>query len=283
VTITTLGRSTAHSVGWLFSDAFHHEPLTGWIVPDPVARPALMARFFALVAAQALRDGLIDLTDEGAGGDIGDVEQPWAGSEPDGVQQGQTVGASLWFEYADPALAGPTIPGSAIPAPSGRPDPDLDAQVVDALGAPAAARWRTAMSAMGERHPAQAHHYLALVGVAGARQGQGIGGPPAAPAGRRPGRRLPGSHLPRLPQPLPRVGLPRPRPPPGPARRRAPDLADVPGPLPPRPPPAVTPRPPRAGDGAGGPYRRSPAGARPGRRGGPPPSGAPGTSQRSCR
>jgi len=176
VTITTLGRSTAHSVGWLFSDAFHHEPLTGWIVPDPVARPALMARFFALVAAQALRDGLIDLTDEGAGGDIGDVEQPWAGSEPDGVQQGQTVGASLWFEYADPALAGPTIPGSAIPAPSGRPDPDLDAQVVDALGAPAAARWRTAMSAMGERHPAQAHHYLALVGVAGARQGQGIGG-----------------------------------------------------------------------------------------------------------
>ena len=162
MTITTLGRSTAHAVGWLFSDAFHHEPLATWIVPDPFARPALMARFFAIVAAEALRDGLIDLTD-----DAGDGEEPWAEGGQDGVLRGQAVGAALWFEYADLA---PAVPSAQL-----RPDPDLDAQVVDALGPPAAARWWTATRAMAERHPAGAHHYLALVGVAGDRQGRGVG------------------------------------------------------------------------------------------------------------
>ena len=113
MTVTTLGRSTAQTIGLVLSDAFRDEALAAWIVPDPVARPVLLARLFALTAAQALTDGTVDVVDDrdpypqatpgvGRGPDV-----PWQvdGSELEGDggvvspprrAGGRVVGAALW-------------------------------------------------------------------------------------------------------------------------------------------------------------------------------------------
>jgi len=64
MTVTTLGRSTAQTIGLVLSDAFRDEALAAWIVPDPVARPVLLARLFGLTAAQTLTVGTVDVVDD---------------------------------------------------------------------------------------------------------------------------------------------------------------------------------------------------------------------------
>jgi len=142
MTVTTLGRSTATAVGLLLSDAFQTESLAAWILPDSGARPVLLARLFALTAARALVEGLVDVVDGPAG---------------------RIAGAALWFDRT-------------VPAGTGTTDEEPDAVVVEVLGPPAAARWHAAMTAMAARHPTRPHQYLALIGVPRDRQGRGVGG-----------------------------------------------------------------------------------------------------------
>jgi len=179
MTVTTLGRSTAQTIGLVLSDAFRDEALAAWIVPDPVARPVLLARLFALTATQALTDGTVDVIDDPvpqptACADGGpDVPRQFDGAELEEVGDlvgglpgrgvGRMVGAALWFDYSRPA----DVPHE--------PDPAMAARVVEVLGDDAAGRWQTAMTAMSERHPRSSHQYLALIGVSDDRQRRGLG------------------------------------------------------------------------------------------------------------
>ena len=177
MTVTTLGRSTAQTIGLVLSDAFRDEALAAWIVPDPVARPVLLARLFALTTAQALTDGTVDIIDDPRPEGLllhrrdGDPALPrqFDGSGLEAVGElpgrgvGRMVGAALWFDYSRPA----DVPHE--------PDPAMTARVVEVLGRDAAGRWQTAMTAMGERHPRCSHQYLALIGVSDDRQRRGLG------------------------------------------------------------------------------------------------------------
>jgi len=177
MTVTTLGRSTAQTIGLVLSDAFRDEALAAWIVPDPVARPVLLARLFALTTTQALTDGTVDIIDDPHPEGLvrvrrdGDPALPrqFEGSDLEEVEElsgrgvGRIVGAALWFDYSRPT----DIPHE--------PDPAMVARVVDVLGDDAAGRWRIAMTAMGERHPRCSHQYLALIGVSDDRQRRGLG------------------------------------------------------------------------------------------------------------
>jgi len=156
MTVTTLGRSTATVVGLLLSDAFQAESLATWILPDPDVRPVLLARLFALAAARALAEGVVDVVDADDG------------------PAGRIAGVALWFDRTVPPAPGPVRdPGSGTEAGA---DEEPDPQVVEVLGPQAAARWHAAMTAMAARHPTRPHQYLALIGVPRERQGRGIGG-----------------------------------------------------------------------------------------------------------
>jgi GNAT superfamily N-acetyltransferase len=132
-TIRTAEPHEAAPIGDLLADAFQ-EPVTHWLVPDPVDRPQIMAKFFALVAEDALGAGTVHVA--------GDYE-----------------GAALWFDMTQHA-----------PEPT-EPDPRYAA-----IFGQYAARWNTVDNLMTSNHPdAAPHHYLMIVGVRQARQGQGLG------------------------------------------------------------------------------------------------------------
>ena len=206
MTVTTLGRSTSQTIGMVLSDAFRDEPLARWIVPAPLARPVLIARLFALTAAQALTDGTVDIITDGtvdittdgtdrphdrdlgtcAGPDNssrgGVSAQPWVVTEPGSELDAAELDTRELDGVAVDGVGFGRMVGAALwfdySLPSDNPhvsDSLMDACVVEVLGAEAAGRWRTAMDVMAARHPPRSHQYLALIGVTDDRQRHGLG------------------------------------------------------------------------------------------------------------
>lgn len=147
--IRLAGAEDVEAVGDVLADAFQ-EPVTRWLVPDAAARPAIMSRFFTLVAEDALKAGNVYV--------IGDY-----------------AGAALWFDETGSHGEAPTAPepGSAAGDGAAADEPDTRYQEVFGEYAP---RWDALESIMTLNHPDTApHHYLMVVGVRTAHQGRGLG------------------------------------------------------------------------------------------------------------
>lgn len=128
------------AVAWLLARAFHADPVTRWLVPDPARHTPVMDAFFEVLARDALTAGAIDLV-------VDTDDQP--------------VAAAIWYDR--------TAPCQVIGAPT-VPDPRLDR-----IFGPDASRWHALDAVMSDRHPADRHWYLFAVGVRPDLQGQGLG------------------------------------------------------------------------------------------------------------
>lgn len=131
-------RAEPTDAGWiadLVGAAFLHLPVTAWLVPDPDERARVMPRNFQILVEYVLEHGEVDTTADRSG-------------------------AALW------------LPRGATELP---PPVDYDRRVEQACGA-AAPRFHELDALFEKHHPdGGAHHHLALLGVRGDRQGQGIG------------------------------------------------------------------------------------------------------------
>ena len=115
------------------------EPVTRWLVPDPVRHTSVMPTFFEVFAQDALTHGTIDLATD---------------------HDGTILGAGVWFDHTTPDPSGA----------AGGPDPRLD----EAFG-PDASRWQVLDAAMTATHPDAPHWYLFALGVRPDLHGHGIG------------------------------------------------------------------------------------------------------------
>ena len=111
-------------VARLLAQAFGDpEPVTRWLVPDPVRHAVVMPTFFEVFAQDALTHGTIDLATD---------------------HDGTLLGAAIWFDHTTPDPSGA----------AGGPDPRLD----EAFG-PDASRWQALDAAMTATHPDAPHAF----------------------------------------------------------------------------------------------------------------------------
>jgi ribosomal protein S18 acetylase RimI-like enzyme len=129
----------ARSIAALFSDAFHDDPVSEWLIPDPHERRRRHMRFFLAFVEHALLGGEVQLHyDNGY------------------------AGAALWLDGGGPDSE----------QASG---PDMD-KIREALSPDSLERFQVLGDLMRKHHPVKVRHaYLTFVGVLPQRQGNGIG------------------------------------------------------------------------------------------------------------
>ena len=137
MTITTAEPAHAETVAEVLAHAFHDDPVVSWMVPDPVRRRAVMPRFFAVLVADAVKDGAVDVLR---------------------AADGEPLAAAAWFDQTQ--------------APTGHSEPDH--RLDDVLGADLP-RWNALDAAMTEHHLRGPHHYLFAIGAIPPMQGRGLG------------------------------------------------------------------------------------------------------------
>jgi GNAT superfamily N-acetyltransferase len=137
---TSLSHDLVGSTAGLLASAFHHEPVTRWLVPDESDRETVMTHFFTLVLEEAITAGEVDVL-------------------PD--SRGEPQVAAVWFDRTDP---------SALAGDDAAADPRLEA-----IFGPWADRWRVVEELLARSHPVTPHHHLMFIGVRPRRQGCGLG------------------------------------------------------------------------------------------------------------
>jgi ribosomal protein S18 acetylase RimI-like enzyme len=118
------------------ADAFAHDPVFAWCIPDPARRAAILPSVFRLFAEQVLPLGGSEITADGRATAL------WVppGQAPVADDQAEDFGASVF------AVVG---------------------EDMDRVGA--------IMAMLDEHHPSEPHHFLWFVGVESAAQGRGVG------------------------------------------------------------------------------------------------------------
>ncbi|MEV6265188.1 GNAT family N-acetyltransferase [Streptomyces sp. NPDC051784] len=119
----------------ILEEAFHDDPVSGWVFPDEEHRRAVHGKFLGVFADITLKGGYIDLLEDGTAAAL------WL-SVPAGEPEGDDDTPALMRETADPGNERAELVGRLTGAvhPHGR-----------------------------------AHAYLLMIGVAPERQGEGIG------------------------------------------------------------------------------------------------------------
>jgi GNAT superfamily N-acetyltransferase len=146
LSVLTIGRIHAATIGGLLAAAFHDEPVTRWLVPDPGRRREVMPRFFTETALQAFTTGAVDiLTDHNDRG----------------------LAVAVWFDRTTPSVK--TTSRSTISNIDDTGDDPGGVFIQDAD------RWRLLDAAMSRHHPAFPHEYLMFAGVTPGHQGKGLG------------------------------------------------------------------------------------------------------------
>jgi GNAT superfamily N-acetyltransferase len=136
VVIRRAGDEDREAVTHLLDEAFHDDPVSRWVFPDPEYRrrshPLLMGAFLDIVLAE----GYVDVTEDGSG-------------------------CALWLP----------VPAQAHE----EDDEDGPARLREAVD-PGNERIEQIARLTGEVHPAgEAHEYLWMIAVSPARQGEGLG------------------------------------------------------------------------------------------------------------
>jgi len=137
MTITTAEPAHVETVAQVLADAFHHDPVVSWMVPDPARRRTVMPRFFAVLVADAVKDGAVDVLH---------------------ADDGEPLAAAAWFDQTQ--------------APTGHPEPDHRLDDILDTDLP---RWTALDQAMTRNHLHGPHHYLFAIGAIPPIQGRGLG------------------------------------------------------------------------------------------------------------
>jgi GNAT superfamily N-acetyltransferase len=146
LSVLTIGRTHAATIGGLLAEAFHDEPVTRWLVPAPERRRDVMPRFFTEIALQAFTTGTIDILTD---------------------QNDRGLAVAVWFDRT-----------TSREKATGR---SALSRIDDAGNGPGAVfvedadRWRVLDAAMNGQHPAFPHEYLMFAGVTPAHQNKGLG------------------------------------------------------------------------------------------------------------
>jgi GNAT superfamily N-acetyltransferase len=147
LSVLTIGRIHAATIGGLLAAAFHDEPVIRWLVPDPGRRRDVMPRFFTEIALQAFTAGAVDiLTDHNDRG----------------------LAVAVWFDRTTPSEK--TTSGSVISS-----NDDADGGLEAIFMKEDADRWRLLDAVMSQRQPVFPHEYLMFAGVTPGHQGKGLG------------------------------------------------------------------------------------------------------------
>jgi GNAT superfamily N-acetyltransferase len=143
--ILTIGAVQARATGELLAAAFHEEPVSRWLEPDPARRTVTLACRFTGFTSEAFTSGSVELLF------TGDQEEP--------------AGAAVWFDRT--RLPGDT--GSGAPAGPGDrlEDPLFDAGE--------GSRWALFGQTLTVAHPGEPHDYLMLMGILPGQRGRGLG------------------------------------------------------------------------------------------------------------
>ncbi|MFE7229240.1 GNAT family N-acetyltransferase [Streptomyces sp. NPDC002405] len=141
VGIRAAGEDDRELVVRLLDEAFQDDPVSGWVFPEREYRRTTHHRLMAAFTDIVLAEGRIDVTEDG-------------------------TACALWL---------------SMPAADGPDGGDGGEEAADAVRLresvdPANARVEEIARLMAESHPAdRAHEYLWMIGVAPARQGEGLG------------------------------------------------------------------------------------------------------------
>ncbi|MGW3685258.1 GNAT family N-acetyltransferase [Streptomyces sp. NPDC005125] len=119
----------------LLDEAFHHDPVSGWVFPDEAHRRAVHGKFLGVFVDVTLAEGRIDLLEDG-------------------------TGVALWL----PVPAGAPTEEDTTPALM-RATADPDNERAELVGR---------LTGAIHPHD-RAHEYLLMIGVSPDRQGDGIG------------------------------------------------------------------------------------------------------------
>jgi GNAT superfamily N-acetyltransferase len=125
------------TVTTLLAAAFTDGAVARWLDPDPDTRDANALDYFATTVNHALHSGIVRVAEE----------------------NGELVGAALWFPYR---------------APDSPPEP-ITVPASDDPQAGVSLRLKILEGVLDKRHPRHPHHYLAFLGVRPDRQNNGIG------------------------------------------------------------------------------------------------------------
>ncbi|MFI1162750.1 GNAT family N-acetyltransferase [Streptomyces sp. NPDC020801] len=143
VAIRAAGEGDRELVVRLLDEAFQDDPVSGWVFPGEEYRRRVHRRLMAAFTDIVLAAGRIHVTEDGAG-------------------------CALW-------LSMPAADSRNGHHPEGGDGPAEAVQLREAVD-PANARVEEIARLMAETHPAdRAHEYLWMIGVAPARQGEGLG------------------------------------------------------------------------------------------------------------
>ena len=131
-----LGDLLMSPLGWLLAAAFHDDPVTCWLVPDPRLRPLAMGSLFTTVTLDAAAEQGLRIQRAGSG-------------------DGPVVAVATWFDRTEPA--------DALEFPATEADDSLFE------------RWRILQVTLAAAHPVEPHHHLAFLGVHPDHHGTGHG------------------------------------------------------------------------------------------------------------
>ncbi|MFI9600846.1 GNAT family N-acetyltransferase [Streptomyces sp. NPDC052043] len=149
VGIRAAGEDDRELVVRLLDEAFQDDPVSGWVFPEREYRRTTHHRLMAAFTDIVLAEGRIDLTEDG-------------------------TACALWLSM--PAADGDGPDGGGDPGAPDEADEADDAVRLRESVDPANARVEEIARLMAESHPAdRAHEYLWMIGVAPARQGEGLG------------------------------------------------------------------------------------------------------------
>ena len=131
------GHDDRTAITTLLAAAFADGAVARWLDPNPKTRHTNALDYFDTTVNHAVSSGIVRVAQE----------------------NGELVGAALWFPYQAPDSPPETI---TIPASD-----DPQAAVV--------LRMKILKGVLDKRHPRKGHHYLSFLGVRPDRQGNGIG------------------------------------------------------------------------------------------------------------
>jgi GNAT superfamily N-acetyltransferase len=156
--ILTLGRVQVDQIGALLAAAFHDEPVSRWLQPDPATRvetgPGTLAGLFAGFTAEAMVTGTVDL--------LFDRDYDHG-----------PVATALWFDRTIPAA-----PNDVDTQSDGQRDGAVsagDGAGVGVFDERTGGRWGQFERALSRPSPGAGHAYLMVMGVHPDHQGRGLG------------------------------------------------------------------------------------------------------------
>jgi ribosomal protein S18 acetylase RimI-like enzyme len=153
VGVLTLGAVQVYQAGELLAAAFHREPVSVWLQPDPVSRAGTLTWKFARYTAEAMVTGTVDLLYPGSHGHRPCCQH--AGEEP--------IAAAVWFDHTMT---------TALDHLGYRDD---DGPRDSGSGERYDVRWGVFQQALTTVHPKVAHAHLLLMGVHPDQQDNGLG------------------------------------------------------------------------------------------------------------